>query len=117
LFSWLLHFVLQFLFPHKNKQQQTRNKARQRNIIKESEGNDTKRKDCNMYGLLWNPSNYVHKVCTAQQPWQNLLTVLLLCLQHVSARQKRTITSAQATYKDNIQDVSRRETEYFYRML
>jgi hypothetical protein len=57
LFSWLLHFVLQFLFPQKNKQQQTRNKARQRNTIKEGKGNDTKRKNCNMHRLLWNPSN------------------------------------------------------------
>jgi len=44
LFSWLLHFVLQFLLSQKNKQQQTRNQARQRNITKESDGNDTKQR-------------------------------------------------------------------------
>jgi hypothetical protein len=42
LLSWLL------CFWQKNKQQRTRNHARQRNI-KESEGNDTIRKDGNMY--------------------------------------------------------------------
>jgi hypothetical protein len=54
LFSWLLYFVLQFLLSQKNKQQQARNQARQRNIIKESEGNDTKRKDGNTNKQLWN---------------------------------------------------------------
>jgi cbb3-type cytochrome oxidase subunit 3 len=57
LFSWLLHFVIQFLLSQKNKQQQTRYQARQGNLIEESEANDTKRKDGNMNKQPWNQAD------------------------------------------------------------
>jgi hypothetical protein len=95
--SFSATFVPQFLSSKKNKLQQTRNQAGQRNIIKESEGNDTKRKEVNKTKQLWNHTNKLHKFCTTQLP--------LLCLQHVSTQQKSTITIVKAIYEDNLQDV------------